>query len=42
MVFPIWLVLTIWLPMIWFKLGSILEVLKEIRDILKKGGEADA
>ncbi len=37
----IWLVVIIWLPTIWFKLGSVLEVLKEIRDILKKGGEAE-
>jgi hypothetical protein len=39
--FAIWLVLIIWLPMIWNKCGSILEVLKEIRDILKKGGGAE-
>lgn len=39
--FPIWLVVTIWLPAIWIKLGSILDVLKEIRNTLKKGGEAE-
>lgn len=36
----IWVLLLIWLPMIWLKAGSILDVLKDIRDILKrKGGE---
>lgn len=41
--FTIWLVIIVWLPMIWWKLSSIREVLKDIRDILKKkGGENDA
>ena len=38
MVTAIWVLMLIWLPMIWMKLGSILDVLKDIRDILKKDG----
>lgn len=34
----IWITLIVWLPMIWWRASSILEVLKDIRDILKKGG----
>ena len=36
MAFTIWLVIVIWLPMIWWILRSVLEVLKDIRDILEK------
>ena len=39
MVAAIWVLMLIWLPMIWLKLGSILDVLKDIRDILKKDGK---
>lgn len=36
----IWITLIVWLPAIWWRASSILEVLKEIQDILKKkGGE---
>lgn len=36
----IWLLLLVWLPSLWYKAGSILDVLKDIRDILKrKSGE---
>lgn len=38
MITAIWFLIIFWLPMIWFKLGSIVDVLKDIRDILKKGG----
>ena len=34
--FAIWALIMIWLPMIWLRLGSILDVLKDIRDTLKK------
>lgn len=38
--FAIWLVIVVWLPLIWCRVGYIVDVLKEIRDILKqKGGE---
>lgn len=33
----IWITLIVWLPMIWHRANSILEVLKDIRDILKGG-----
>ena len=40
--FIIWLVIITWLPLIWWRASSILEVLKDIRDILKmKGGEEE-
>ena len=35
----IWILLLIWLPMIWWRLNRIVDVLKDIRDILRKGGE---
>lgn len=35
----IWHLILIWLPAIWSILCNIHKVLKEIRDILKKGGE---
>lgn len=38
MAFTIWLVIVFWLPMIWWILRSVLEVLKDIRDILEKKG----
>ena len=34
----IWVLLLLWLPILYFKANSILEVLKDIRDMLKKGG----
>ena len=34
----IWLVLIIWLPLIWLKVSKGVEILEEIRDVLKKGG----
>lgn len=38
MEFGIWLLLAIWLPLTWQKLDDIFDVLKDIRDIMKKGG----
>lgn len=38
MVAVIWVLMLIWLPMIYSTLRSILEVLKDVRDMLKKGG----
>ena len=35
----IWVVIVVWLPLIWFKVGYVVDVLTEIRDILKKGGD---
>lgn len=36
----IWLIIAVWLPLIWQRIGYVVDVLKEIRDILKKkGGE---
>lgn len=32
-------IVVIWCSLIWWRLGSILDVLKDIRDELKKGGE---
>jgi hypothetical protein len=32
------LIVTFWLSMIWWKVDGILDVLKDIRDIMKKGG----
>lgn len=37
----IWILLLFWLPMIWWRASSILEVLKDIRDILKRKGGAE-
>lgn len=34
----IWLLILVWLPMIWLALHNIHDVLKDILDILKKGG----
>lgn len=32
------LIVSFWLSIIWWKLDNILNVLKDIRDIMKKGG----
>lgn len=38
----IWFVIIVWLPLIWYRVGYVADVLKEIRDILKmKGGDTE-
>lgn len=34
----IWVLLVLWFPITWSKLDDILKALKDIRDIIKKGG----
>jgi hypothetical protein len=35
----IWALILLWFPMIYFKVSSIVDLLTDIRDILKKGGK---